>query len=187
MTMEKRLNEYYSNNAAKLHKIVDKILLAFGGLSDKDLDDFYSLANEVFVEAMRGYDDSQSFDGFLYSCLLNKIKTEITRRNREKRKADRLAISIDTPVGEEDGVTLADIIPDRFNLEKEIFGEKEEGYSKKALLYLARLSNMQRAVLYLMMDGYLPGEIREKLQITKKQYADCSTAIHSYRNISALL
>ncbi|MCI8512685.1 MAG: hypothetical protein HFE83_11965 [Lachnospiraceae bacterium] len=187
MKMETILDEYYSNHAAKLHKIVDKILLAFGGLSDKDLDDFYSLANEVFVDAMRRYDHSQAFDGFLYSCLSNKIKTEMTRRNREKRKADRLAVSIDMPVGEDEEVTLADIIPDRFTIEKEIFEEKEERYSKKVLLYLARLSNIQRDVLFMTADGYLPGEIRKRLRITKKQYADCNTAIHSYRNISALL
>ena len=62
------------------------------------MDDFYSLANEVFVDVMARYDDSQSFDAFLYSCLLNKVKTEMTRRNCEKRKADRMSISIDTPL-----------------------------------------------------------------------------------------
>jgi len=76
MGMERILKYYYTNNAAKLHDMVDKILSKFGGLSDKDMDDFYSLANEVFVDVMRRYDGSQSFDGFLYSCLLNKIKTE---------------------------------------------------------------------------------------------------------------
>ena len=81
--MDQILITYYSDNAKKLHKMVDKILLRFGGLSGKDLDDFYSLANEVFVDVMRRYDSSKSFDGFLYSCLLNKIKTEMTRRNRE--------------------------------------------------------------------------------------------------------
>ena len=98
--MEQILITYYAENAKKLHKIVDKILLKFGGLSNKDLDDFYSLANEVFVDVMKRYDKSQSFDVFLYSCLSNKIKTEITKRNREKRKADRMSISIDTPVGD---------------------------------------------------------------------------------------
>lgn len=56
--MEKILILYYANNANKLHGVVDKILSKFGGLSDKDLDDFYSLANEVFVDVMRRYDDS---------------------------------------------------------------------------------------------------------------------------------
>ena len=83
--MDRILITYYENNAKKLHQMVDKILLKFGGLSDKDMDDFYSLANEVFVEAMKRYDDSQSFEAFLYSCLLNKIKTEMTKRNREKK------------------------------------------------------------------------------------------------------
>ena len=84
------LNTYYADNAKKLHKTVDKILCRFGGLSGKDTDDFYSLANEVFTDVMKRYDYKQSFDGFLYSCLSNKIMTEITRRNREKRKADRM-------------------------------------------------------------------------------------------------
>ena len=99
--MDQILMTYYSNNAKKLHNTVDKILLKFGGLSNKDLDDFYSLANEVFVDVLGRYDGSQSFDGFLYFCLSNRIKTEITRRNREKRKADRMSISIDTPIGDD--------------------------------------------------------------------------------------
>ena len=93
--MDKNLVTYYDNNAAKLRRTVDKILMKFGGISDKDTDDFYSLANEVFVNVMRRYDDSQSFDAYLYSCLLKKIKTEMTRRNREKRMTDRMTVSID--------------------------------------------------------------------------------------------
>ena len=184
--MEQILITYYADNAKKLHKVVDKILLNFGGLSGKDLDDFYSLANEVFVDVMRRYDDSQSFDGFLYSCLLNKIKTEITRRNREKRKADRMSISIDTPIGDDESSTIGDMIADGFSIEKELFERDEEGYSKKMLLYLSRLSNLQKEVLRLNTAGYLPGEIREELHITEKQYSDCYAAIHSYRNISVL-
>lgn len=184
--MDKILITYYSNNAKKLHKMVDKILLKFGGLSDKDLDDFYSLANEVFVDVMRRYDGSQSFDGFLYSCLLNKIKTEITRRNREKRKADRMSISIDTPVGDDDNSTIGDMIADDLTIEKEIFDKNEEGYSKRMLLYLSRLSNLQKEVLRLNIAGYLPVEIRKELHISEKQYTDCHAAIHSFRNVSVL-
>lgn len=150
------------------------------------MDDFYSLANEVFVDVMRRYDGSQSFDGFLYSCLLNKIKTEITRRNREKRKADRMSISIDTPVGDDENCTIGDIIADDFTIEKKLFEEKEEGYSRRMLLYLSRLSNIQKEVLRLNIAGYLPSEIREELHINEKEYTDCYAAIHSYRNVSVL-
>ena len=96
---ESMLEDYYSDNARKLHKVVDGILVRFGGLSDKDMDDFYSLANEVFVDVMKRHDGERSFDGFLYACLTNKIMTEITRRNREKRRADRLSASLDAAVG----------------------------------------------------------------------------------------
>ncbi len=184
--MEQILNTYYADNAKKLHKVVDKILLKFGGLSDKDLDDFYSLANEVFVNVIKRYDGEQSFDGFLYSCLSNKIMSEITRRNREKRKADRMSISIDTPVGEEKNLTLGDTIADDFDVEKEVLEDDEEEYSSKMLLYLSKLSNLQKEVLKLNIAGYLPNEIREELHINEKEYADCYAAIHSYRNVSVL-
>lgn len=184
--MEQILNTYYENNAKKLHRMVDKILLKFGGLSNKDLDDFYSLANEVFVDAMRRYDNSQVFDVFLYSCLVNRIKSEMTRRNREKRKADNMSISIDTLIGDDENTTVGDMIADDVTIEKELFEQQEEGYSRKMLLYLSRLSGMQKEVLRLNIAGYLPNEIREELHISEKQYTDCFSAIHSYRNVSIL-
>lgn len=184
--MEQILNTYYADNAKKLHRTVDKILLKFGGLSDKDLDDFYSLANEVFVDVMKRYDHSYPFDAFLYSCLSNKIKTEMTRRNREKRKADRMSVSIDTPIGDDKNLTLKDIMPSNFDIEEEVLGDDEEIYSEKVLLYLSRLSKVQKQVLELIAAGYIPKEIRETLHINENQYADCYAAIHAYRNISIL-
>ncbi len=184
--MEYILNTYYTNNAKKLRNMVDRIIVKFGGLSDKDMDDFYSLANEVFVDVMRRYDNTQSFDVFLYSCLLNRIKTEMTRRNREKRKADRMSVSIDAPIGEGKNSKIADIIADTFDLESEVFEEKEDTYSQKMLCYLNRLSVMQKEMLRLTIAGYLPGEIREALHMTEKQYCDNYAAIHSYKNVSIL-
>lgn len=183
--MEQILNAYYAENAKKLHRVVDKILLKFGGLSDKDLDDFYSLANEVFVDVMKRYDSEQSFDGFLYSCLSNKIMSEMTKRNREKRKADRMSISIDTPVGEDKNLTLGDTIADDFNVEKEIFGE-ESYKSSKIERYLDSLTKRQRKVVELLAASYSAGEIQDILHITQKEYTDALVGIHSYNNISLL-
>lgn len=184
--MEQVLNAYYANNAKKLHDLVDKVLLRFGGLSGKDFDDFYSLANEVFVDAMKRYDDAQSFDGFFYSCLLNKVKSEMTRRNREKRRADRTSVPIDTPVDGDENCTLGDIIADSHTIEKDLFEGREEGYSPRMRSYLSRLSTRQRKILELSAAGYLPGEIKEELHISEKQYADSYAAIRSYRNVSVL-
>lgn len=184
--MEQILNRYYADNAGKLRSMVDKILAQFGGLADKDRDDFYSLANEVFVDVMKKYDAKQSFECFLYSCLSNRMKTEITRRNREKRRAERTMVSLDMPVGEEEEITVGDMLVGNFNMEREIFEKNEEKYSDRMMLYLERLSGLQKEVLRLKTEGYSPDEIRRRLHISGKQYADCKAAIHAYRNISVL-
>ena len=188
MGMERILKYYYTNNAAKLHDMVDKILSKFGGLSDKDMDDFYSLANEVFVDAMRRDHDGLSFDVFLYSCLQNRVKAEMTKRNREKRRADRMSIPIDMPFGDDEEVTLGDMIADSSDVEQEVL-EREEGINgtnRKIEAYLGRLSKRQRKIVKLLMASYEAKEIRNILHITQKEYADAMLGIRSYENISIL-
>lgn len=181
------LNSYYADNAKKLHKTVDRILCRFGGLSGKDTDDFYSLANEVFADAMKRYDYKQSFDGFLYSCLSNKIMTEITRRNREKRKADRMCVSLDTPVGDEDGLTIGNMIADSFDTFEEVSRRQGNGqYRDNIQQYISRLSNQQVNILNLLIDGYRPGEIQRILEISPTEYADNMQTMRSYENIKVL-
>ena len=180
------LEAYYADNAKKLHRVVDKILLKFGGLSEKDRDDFYSLANEVFVDVMRRYDETQLFDGFLYSCLSNKIMSEITRRNREKRKADRMCTSLDA-ANENEECSLLDFIPSDFDTFDEAVREQKNGqYCDKVQQYISRLSNRQVSILNLLVDGYQPNEIRQILDISPKEYSDSMQAMRSYENVKIL-
>lgn len=95
MNVQEKFQEYYRHDGRKLKNLVDKILTTYGGISQKDYDDFYSEANETIVKAILRYDNTRNFDTYIYSCLVNKIKTEITRRNRFKRMADRTSVSID--------------------------------------------------------------------------------------------
>ena len=183
--MEKIILSYYEDNAKKMRTMIDKIL--FRLKFNVDNEDFYSLGNEVFLDVLNRYDGKQDFDGFLYSCLVRKFKTEMTRRNRYKRQADRMAISIDSPVGEDENMTLSDIIADKDTIEKIFFEENEDAYSAEMQRYLSRLSILQREVLRLISIGFNPNEILTELHINKKQYDDCYNAIHSYRNISILL
>lgn len=184
--MEKILNTYYTKNAKKLHTMVDKILFKLR-FHDVDNEDFYSLANEVFVDVIKRYDGKQDFDGFLYSCLYRKFCTEMTRRNRQKRQADKNAISMETSLKSDEGdFTIGDTIADKSTIEKEFFEEKEEGYSKKMSSYLSRLSPIQKEVLRLISIGFMQREILEELHINQKVYEDCCNAIRSYRNISLL-
>lgn len=183
--MEPIVVSYFQNNAKKLNKMVDKILFKLHFV-DIDKNDFYSLANEVFMYTVRDYEPAKSFDGFLYSCLYKKFCSEMTRRRREKRKVDRKSISIDTPIRDGENYTIGDMIADDMTIEKEIFEKNEEGYSKRMMIYLSRLSSLQKEVLRFNMAGYNPREIREELHISEKEYADCYAAIHSYRNVSVL-
>ena len=186
LNMEDRIEYYYANNAKKLREMVDKIIIKLHFI-DVDNTDFYSLANEIFLQAINNYDENQDFNGFLYSCLVNKFKTEMTRRNRQKRQCDNNSISIDTPISDEDGnFTIGDTIASKSTIEKEFFEEREEGYSKEMCMYLSRLSDLQKEVLRLISIGFIANEIIEELHITQKQYDDCYSAIHSYRNISIL-
>lgn len=97
-----------------------------------------------------------------------------------------MAVSIDMPIGEDENATIGDTIADGFSIERELFEENEEGYSKRMLAYLDRLSSLQKEVLRLNTAGYLPNEIREELHISEREYMDCYAAIRSYRNVSVL-
>ncbi len=181
------LDMYYSDNARKLHRVVDRILSKFGGLSGKDMDDFYSLANEVFADALKRYDYEQSFDGFLYSCLSNKIMSEITRRNREKRKADRMSASLDATRDNEEDCSLMDIIPSDFDtFEEAVKGQESGQYEDKVQMYISKLSNQQVNILNFLMDGYKPNEIRQILEMSSKEYTDNMQIMRSYENVKIL-
>ena len=185
--MQQILESYYRNNAEKLHKMVNRILRRLGFSSFIDYEDFYSLANEIFADTVQKYDEAQSFDGFLYSCLSKRFKSEMTRQNRQKRQAERMALSMELCIGGEEASTLGDTIPHPSDVESEVFDKREEGYSERMLLYLSKLSSLQREVLRLGAAGYQPNEIKEELHINEREYANCYAAIHSCRNVSVLL
>ena len=176
---------YFKNDGKVLYSLIDKVL--FKLKFDVEKSDFYSLGSEIFLDALCRYDETQDFNGFLYSCLINKFKTEMTRRNRQKRQCDNNSISIDTPIGDDGNFTIGDTIASKYTIEKEFFEEREESYSKEMCRYLGRLSNLQKEVLRLISIGFTPNEILEELHINQKMYEDCYQAIHSYRNISILL
>lgn len=184
--MKKRLEMYYENNAKKLREVVDKILLQFGGLSYKDVDDFYSLANEVFADVIKKYDEDQPFESFLYSCLSNKIKSEITKRNRYKRRADRVSVTMDVPLGDGEHGTLADVIPSDTNIEEEVLGNSMELMDKRIQNYLGSLCGIQRKIIEMKMQDIGAACIRKQLNLTKKQYQSYMRQAAQYEHIRFL-
>lgn len=170
MNTDKILDGYYKDNAQKLRAIVDKLLRDFGGISQKDYDDFYSLANAVFAGALKQYDAARDFDGFLYSCLSNRIKTEITRRNRIKRRADMTAISIDTPIGGGSGASIGDTLQSEFDITKEIDRETGLFRDDKVVRYLDRIPVRTRQILEMKMESIPASDIKKILKLSDKDY-----------------
>lgn len=178
---QEMLEYYYANNAAKLRNISDKILLKYGGNNLRDYEDFYSIANEVFADNLGRYDGSCKFRTFLINCLENKFKSELTRRNRQKRKGDNDLLSVDQAF-QDDGLTLGETISSDYNIENVLLEEMECGYSDRVENYLNSLSELPCKVAKLIMQNYSESAIKAKLNLTDKQYRDCLKSLRSYKN-----
>ena len=128
---------------------------------------------------------------FSHTCLENRIKSEITRRNRQKRRADREALSIDAPAGE-DGSCLKDMLPSDFDIEKEtgLFeggGCSTDFSGTRASRFLDQLSAFQRRIVKMRLKGMSKKEIVRALGIRERAYEEQLSAIRSYDNVSILL
>lgn len=186
MMVETIINSYYENNAKKLRNMVDKILFKLKFV-DVDNEDFYSLANEIFVDVLKRYDNQQDFDGFIYSCLVNKFKTEMTRRNRQKRQADRMSLSWEEKVGNnEETLTIGDIVADDKTIESEVFKEERDEWRREVKEYLKKLSPLQRQIAFLLSDNNTPDEICEELHITMKHFENSVKRIFADERIKPL-
>ncbi|CUX69952.1 RNA polymerase factor sigma-70 [Clostridium sp. C105KSO15] len=168
------LEEYASNGMTKLRKVAYPLFIKFGGISEKDHDDFYSKANMELWKATEIFDDSKGvpFEAYLLSCLKRKFMTEMTGLNREKRKADRLASSLDIPIGEDDGMTLGDTLASDYSVENVVLNKVCTLKDENTQNYLNSLSPKQRQIAELIMNEYEPCEIRERLGLTERQYND---------------
>lgn len=177
---EKIVNMFFENDEEILKNMIDKILYKLG--FDVEKSDFYSLGSEIFLDALCRYDETQDFNGFLYSCLTNKFKTEMTRRNRIKRQADRNSISIDTPIGEDEESTICDFLSSDCNVEQEVI--REQKCDENVETFLSSLSNIQRKIIELKMDEIEKEEIKEKLNITNGEYNSAMKSIQMNENLS---
>lgn len=180
--MDKYINYYCENGGKRIRKIADVIIIkCFGWLSQKDYDDFYSIANEVLWDCAKNYDDAKGaqFETYLINCLVRKFKSRITYMNRQRRNNGNQTVSLDELIEEKD-TSLINLIASDDKV------EVDHSYSDKMIAYLKRLSKLQKQVLFAMAEGYSNDEIKSKLNISAKQLADAYATLKSYRNVSLL-
>lgn len=205
---ENVINSYYENNAKKLNTLVNKILYEkYGGII-KDIEEFYGIATDVFIDICEHdrYDETKGdFDGFLYNSLKFGIIDEIKKRQRDKRcyKIDELDekgnkildkngkpkrkiiqdVSLDAPIQDGENLTYKDTLQSDFDLDEIIINlNYKDQFSPEMNKYLHKLSKVQVMVLFLISEGYKPKEIQDFLHIDYTLYLDSVTAIKSHDN-----
>lgn len=191
------LESYYKVNedkpeesAKKLHTMVDKILSQFGGITDFDKEECYSIANlyiSKYIKSQLDQNvedfDEDKFDGYMYFGITNKIKTYITRKNRGKRcqivtskEGDKevkqyiYPTSLDNLMTDDGETKYMDVIPSDFDIESSIDVGELLNFGENVIRYISSLGTIQRQIADLIMQGYNSTEIKEILHISDKEY-----------------
>lgn len=204
------MEDYFKDNAKKLNKMVDKIFRKkYGGTSEYDMPEFYSVAIDVCVDIVQHdrYDKAKgSFAGFLYGALGCAIIDELKKQARDKRVAKieivdiqtgekkRVPvqnISIDAPLkngnGDESCCTLSDLLQSDFKTDDEVINKMENDHDVCIRKYLYNLPRVQREIIQMKMDEIPIQYIKDKLGITQKEYESHMKQATKYEYIKILI
>lgn len=175
--------EYYCGNSMiRLKKLCFPLLSRFGGLSELDYDDFYSIANEVVwnTATKYEYDKNDNFEAFLVTCIINKFKTEMSKRNRDRRIPANLINRLDAPIDSTETLTLGDVIDSGFKIDNEIDELSDD--VRNLDIFINNLSGKQKSIVSLIIDGYDKEEIKLILGMDDKRYNTCIERMRSFEN-----
>lgn len=191
MKLNEKIDEYYLMDGfgkTKLQRMIDGFLIKFGGLSQKDYDDFYSVANECFTKAIKCYNGENNFDNYIRSCMVKKLKTEMTRRNRQKRSnvyrhqnGEKVFISdtsLDMPISEDSKTTYGETIEGGMRADQMVEDELSEGVQK----FLSSLTETQQKICKCIMDGMTSSEIKQELNLEDGALSKNMEVIKSFKN-----
>ncbi len=185
--MESVIDFYCRDEQKELKKLVYPMMIRFGGISQKDYDDFYSLAALTLWQTTKSYNEKKGipFKKYFQTCLIKKFHTMMSRRNTMGRTSDRLADSLEAPIGD-DGKVLSDILISEFNLEEEVFGRADCFSEERVERFLENLSDIQRQIVEYKMKEIPVKEIKKSLGLTNKQYENHMKSIKQNRLIAII-
>lgn len=199
---KEKAEEYFGENGRKIYKMVDTIVLKkHGSVNDRDMQEYYSIANDVFWDIAlndRYRENQGDFNGYLYKALSLAYIDEYKYKTRDKRSAKidieekndkgetvhrKIPIKdiyMDAPLDEDGNITIRDTISSDFDIEKVVLEKLRDNYSDEARKYIDSLTNRQRKIVRMVIDGYKPKEIKNFLKLTDKQYKDDWNVLSSY-------
>lgn len=193
--IKQKLVLYYENDGKKIHDMVNRIFYKkYGGIANRDMDEFYSVANDVFTDIIKHdrYDKTKGdFDGFLYGALSLAIIDEFKKQNRDKRntkielldekgntildekgRVKQISVSdvyLDTPIGDDNNSTIGDTIQSDFNIDDKVLSNM--GNDERIEKYLNSLPKITRKIIEMKMNDVSVSIIKEKLKLTEKEYS----------------
>ena len=152
------IDEYCCDGMKKLKKLCDPIIMKIGGISEKDHDDIYSLAQFLLYKSVKNYDkdnaNGASFKTFLYNILSRRIyATYIRDKNRQCRSNTRIGkngevifipdVSLDAAT--EETQDIKEKIASDYNVEDA--SEFDFTVDENVENFMSSLSNIQRKIL----------------------------------------
>lgn len=180
------INKYCENDMKKLKQICYTVW-GNKGLPTCYYDDLYDDAMNVLSESVMTF--NQNGKASFKTYLTNNIRMSygqwyrdnFLRAKRNNLELDENGnikkdenenpiiipnISFDTPL--DDGIDLCEKIASDFNIEDDL--EIKESCSENTITYLNALSPTQKEIANLIMIGYEFSDIKEKLQLSDKQF-----------------
>lgn len=176
------IDEYCCDGMKKLKKLCNPIIVKIGGISEKDHDDIYSLAQFLLYKSVKNYDKNNangaSFKTFFYNILSRRIyATYIRDKNRQCRSNTRISkngevifipdVSLDAPT--EETQDIKEKIASDYNVEDA--SEFDFTVDENVENFMSSLSNIQRKILEMKMKEIPTDKIRSELGISAAKYA----------------
>lgn len=176
------IDEYCCDGMKKLKKLCNPIIVKIGGISEKDHDDIYSLAQFLLYKSVKNYDkdnaNGASFKTFLYNILSRRIyATYIRDKNRQCRSNTRIGkngevifipdVSLDAAT--EETSDIKEKIASDYNVEDA--SEFDFTVDENVENFMSSLSNIQRKILEMKMKEIPTDKIRSELGISAARYA----------------
>lgn len=176
------IDEYCCDDMKKLKKLCNPIIVKIGGISEKDHDDIYSLAQFLLYKSVKNYDkdnvNGASFKTFFYNILSRRIyATYIRDKNRQCRSNTRIGkngevifipdVSLDAPT--EETQDIKEKIASDYNVEDA--SEFDFMVDENVENFMSSLSNIQRKILEMKMKEVPTDKIRSELGISAARYA----------------
>ena len=176
------IDEYCCDGMKKLKKLCNPIIVKIGGISEKDHDDIYSLAQFLLYKSVKNYDkdnaNGASFKTFLYNILSRRIyATYIRDKNRQCRSNTRIGkngevifipdVSLDAAT--EETSDIKEKIASDYNVEDA--SEFDFTVDENVENFMSSLSNIQRKILEMKMKEVPTDKIKSELGISAARYA----------------